>query len=550
MGRPGIYRLAWFIAVLLSSAPLVAAEPLADLIKAAKTGGETQRIRAIQQLAETGSKAAETVPVLTQLLTDDSPAIRARAAHAMGAIGAAAKPAAEALATMLKDPDDMARRQAVQALIAIRPGRETMLPLFVRLMEDPDHGVRVRVMHAIADGGPAVVPGMIQALENEKTAYYACLILRDIGPDARDAAPALAKTLRDHRPEVRREAALALGAIGSAASSAEPQLAAALDDELTRDAATFALGQIGSVQPSTEKKIASNAQSEHKVLSTVSMWALVRFHPEDRQLAKNAAEKLIHRLKDDNAFVRLAAARALSSLQLDSQITMPIFEQVLADSDEATVHHALDALAALGKAAVPRLIAALEHERLQGQVAYILGQIGPDAAAATDALAGLAADSNARVANESVLALAKIGPSAKGAALRLLTALKEPECSNSHAIVYALGKIGASDEATRSAITARLDGDDRALAVLSAWALTELEPPATATSGRLLPVLVRGLEDPLPQTRQVAAEALAKLGPLANEAVSALEAASKDDDEAVRQASLHALRTIRDQNRD
>jgi HEAT repeat protein len=391
---------------------------------------------------------------------------------------------------------------------------------------------------------------MINALENEKTAYYACLILRDIGPDAREATPALANLLRHARPEIRREAALALGAIGAAASTAEPQLAAALDNELTRDAATFALGQIGKVADSTETKIRTNAQSENKVLSTVSLWALVRFHPQDQQLTQKAAEQLINRLKDENAFVRLAAARALSSLQLDPQITLPIFERVLADSDEATTHHALDALASLGKSAVPRLTAALEHQRLRPQVAYILGQIGPDAAEATDSLAELAGDANARVSNETVFALAKIGPSAKAAVPKLLAALQKPECNNSHAIVYALGKIGAKDQATRSAIASRLQDEDRALAVLSAWALTELESPTPATNERLSPVLVRGLEDPLPQTRRVAAEALANLGPLAKDALPALETASKDSDEPVRQAALEALRSIREQKRD
>jgi HEAT repeat protein len=543
--RRNLHHITLIVAALVVAGPLTAAEPPAPLVKAAKTGSEAQRIAAIQELAAAGPKSAEAVPLLIELLTDSSPAIRARAAHALGEIGAAAKPAAEALAEMLKDADAVARRQAVRALIAIRPGREVMIPLFVRLMEDPDPGVRVRVMNGIADGGAAVVPGLIKALENEKTAYYACLILRDIGPEARDAAPALAKTLSDARPEVRREAALALGAIGAAASSAEPQLAAALGDELTREAATFALAQIGKVSPSTEKQIQASAQSENKVLSTVSLWALVRFHPQDRELATKAAEQFIARLKDEDAFVRLTAARALSSLQLDSQITLPIFEQVLADSDETTVLHALDALASLGKAAVPRLTAALEHERLRAPIAYILGQIGPDAAHATDALASLADDPNARVASESVLALAKIGPQAKAAVPKLLAALDQPECSNSQAIVYALGKIGAGDDATRSAIAARLQGEDRALAVLSAWALTKLQPQTPATSGRLVPVLVRGLEDPLPQTQTVAAEALANLGPLAKGAVPALEIAGSSDDESVRRASLEALRAIR-----
>ena len=60
---------------------------------------------------------------------------------------------------------------------------------------------------------------------------------------------------------------------------------------------------------------------------------------------------------------------------------IPILEKALAAADESTVRHALDAWAALGAPAVPRLIEALKHEKSRAQVAYTLGQIGPAARA-------------------------------------------------------------------------------------------------------------------------------------------------------------------------
>ena len=73
----------------------------------------------------------------------------------------------------------------------IHPGPKVTVPLCVKLLEDSDPGVRMRVLNAIADAGPKAVPGLIYALNNEKAAYWACLVLREIGPAAKDAVPAL-----------------------------------------------------------------------------------------------------------------------------------------------------------------------------------------------------------------------------------------------------------------------------------------------------------------------------------------------------------------------
>jgi HEAT repeat protein len=254
---------------------------------------------------------------------------------------------------------------------------------------------------------------------------------------------------------------------------------------------------------------------------------------------------LIARLKDKDAFVRVAAARALASLPPAPEITAPIWEKALQDADETTVTHALDALASLGAQAVPRLVDALRHEKTRGQIAYILGQIGPDAAAATPALAALLAVKNERVAHEAALALAKIGPGAKAAVPLLVKVLAEADAANGPAVAYALGKIGPAAAEAQPVLSDLLKSPNRHLALASAWAVVQICPGSAAAAGQALPVLIAGLTSDLAIARQGAAEALGQLGPLAKEAVSALERAANDKDKAVRAAAGKALGLIR-----
>jgi HEAT repeat protein len=224
---------------------------------------------------------------------------------------------------------------------------------------------------------------------------------------------------------------------------------------------------------------------------------------------------------------------------------LPIWEEALAKADEMTVRNALDALASLGPAAVPRLIESLKHEAPRIHVVYILGQIGPDAAPATEALAKLIVDEDELVAEEAVLALAKIGPGAKAAVPALVEALQSGSHANPHAVAYALGKIGPSAAEAEPVLTKSLKSDDPLMAVASAWALAHVAKPTAELAAQVVPPLTAGLASPVAVARQGAAEALGKLGPEANGAVEALEEASKDEDAAVREAATVALKSIR-----
>ena len=503
------------------------------------------RLRAIDELGARGTKSAEAVAPLVEMLKDDCPRVRAHAAHALGEIGTPARSAVPALAKLVKDSDQTVRRQAVKAIVRIHAGPKIVVPLAIELLKDSDPAVRMNVLEAISEVGPKAVPALVEALKDDSAAYWACLVLRELGPAAKDAIPALIEKLEDPRPEIRREVVLTLAAMGDAAIPAVGHICAALNDQHTRTAATYALGRIGQIPADCEAAVRANVKSDDKLLSTTSLWALARIHPEDKQLRRKATERLIARLKEPDPFVRVAAARALAELPPAPEITAPIWEKALRDADETTMHYALDALSQLGAQGVPRLIDALRFEKLRIYVVPVLGRIGPDAAPATQALTTLIADKDDRVSHEAVLALANIGPGAKGAVPSLVEALRQVDDWDGPTIAYALGKIGPDAAEAVPVLSDSLKSPKPNLALASAWALVQIGPVSAELAAKTVPVLTAGLTSDLPVARRGAAEALGRLGPLAKKTVPALEKAMGDEDESIRQAAAAAVQSIR-----
>jgi HEAT repeat protein len=529
---------------LLSSALVAAERSVSELTSALKSADQQARLQAIDELAAHGASASAAITPLADALRDKSPEVRSHAARALGQIGAASKAVVPALVELLKDEGAVVRRQAIAAVIAIRPGPQVTVPLCVKLLEESDPAIKVRILSAITDVGAAAVPGLVEALKNEKAAFWACVVLRDIGPSAKDAVPALISKLKDSSPGLRREVILTLAAMEGAAAPAIPQITAALDDEHAAVAATYALTRIGRLTTQAEAKIRSNAKSDDKMLSTVSTWALAHSHPEDKALHARSVEQLIERLKDDDPFVRVAAARGLAALPPAPEITGPIWEKALKNADEKTLNYTVDALARQGATIVPRLIVALGNEKFRPYALQVLRQIGPAAAPATKALTGLINDKNEEDARSAMLVLAAIGPTAKEAVPALSAALKQKDRADRPAVIFALGSIGRGAIEAKPALMELLSSSEQDLTQLSAWALSRIDPSA-ATAAKTVPVLISGLNSPLVVVRRGAADALGGFGPAARSAVQPLERAAKDSDQNVRDAAAKALASIR-----
>lgn len=530
---------------LLGGAPLSAAEiSVSDLIAALGKGQESSRIEAIDTLGAMGEKAADAVAALEGLLNDKSPAVRAHAAESLGEIGSPAKSAVPALLELVADPDKTVRREAIDAVRAIRPGPEVVLPLLVEQLEAADPAIRMSVLSAFAEHGKAAVPNLITALGSKEAAYWACLVLAEIGPDAAAAVPALIETLQDDRPDVRREAILALAEMGEAAAPAVPALANALDCEINAVPATYALGRIGKISGEVEAKIEKNAQGSDKILGAASLWALAKMHPDDEQLVRKTVRRLADLLKDENERHRKAAAEALVDLDPDPKIARPLLKKAMDGASPQALDAVMDVMAGLGEKVVPRLIEALGAKEVRRRAAAILARIGPPAKAAVPALVDALGDESSETRNEVLFALGAIGPGAEAAVPAIAKALHDPDMNVRYAACYALSQIGPAAMPAKSDLVANLGSADQFLAMASACALARVHPECPETAPKSVPALVKGLAEPDAMSRLHAAEALRCLGPLAKDAVPALQKAAKDASDDVRDAASQALKAI------
>ncbi len=533
------------LSLLLCGAALSAAETsVSDLIAALGSDQESTRIKAIDTLGLMGDEAADAVQALTGLLKDKSAALRGHAAQSLGEIGAPAKSAVPALMSLLHDPEDAVRREAVEAVRRIRPGPEVALPLFIKQMEIASPGARMSVLSALAEEGKAAVPDLINALKNEDAAYWACLVLGEIGPDAGAAVPALVETLKDKRPGVRREAILALAAIGEASAPAVPALAESLDCEINCVPATYALGSIGEVPGDVEARIKKNARSSDKILSTVSIWALAKMHPDDEDLVRKTVRCLAGFLKAEDVHHRRAAAEALVDLDPDPKIARPILKKAMDDASPEVLDAVMDVMAGLGEKVVPRLIEALNVKEARMRAAAIIARIGPPAKAAVPALVDALGDESSETRNEVLFALGAIGPEAKGAVPAITKALRDPDMNVRYAACYALCEIGPAAMPAKSELVGNLGGADQFLAMASACALARVHPECSETAAKSVPVLIESMGEPDVMTRLYAAQALGCLGALAKDAVPVLKKALEDPNETVRAAASEALKAI------
>ena len=525
------------------------ADDMAEMIKSLDSGDLKQMELALEAIADMGSDAAEAVPALQKLLPHENALIQAHAAHALGRIGKPALPAIEALAKMITDEDDEVRIAALDALAAIEPGPETAVPLMISALTSEDTNIVLRALNSLADRGEAIVPAMILALGDERTEYWALLVVQEIGPAAAAAVPAVEKLLGNKaEPELRMEAAMTLGKIGEASASAMPTLISLLEDpeKGVRHAVVFALGSIGPAAKPAVPKLRGNLDSDDVFERTASAWALARIYPDNPLVKERAAIFLVEMLKDDEREVRQVAARSLLDLKPGPKIMVPAFAELMQHSDEGVVNDALDAIASLGADAVPGLIRALAYPKIRMRVADILQRIGEDAAPAVpELIKAFEAEERTEVRREILFAIAHIGPAAVDAVAIGVKGTDDEDEGTRYAAFFALGKIGPPAMAAKAALKEHLENKDWYYSAAAAWALARIDEDDPDVVAKAIPLFLKGLESKEPFVRHEACCSLAKMGPLAAEALPALEKAALDKDKSVSEAATAAIKAIK-----
>jgi HEAT repeat protein len=340
--------------------------------------------------------------------------------------------------------------------LGVRAERD--LPLLIELL-DPDHHwfARALAVWEIGKLGPsagAAVPYLARLAAERETIidprWASLWALERLGPASAPAVPTLLDLLRsDHEPDMRSEAAFALGALGVVQGVVHALLDALRDgDSLVREEAAAALGRIGVQAASTADELVRLAMDDEvRPVREAAVRALRRMNEDEHAARAEAASMsavsppatlsaLLERLASDDARTRAETSWPIGKLGADAAPGLPaIVRQLRGDHDPDARWGAAWCVGRIGPAAtpaVPEVVAAVRQDGdpdVRAQAAQALGRIGSAGDGVIEVLLGALADEGASLLREeAAVALGRIGPDASIAvpALRARLADRHP----------------------------------------------------------------------------------------------------------------------------
>lgn len=374
-------------------------EPAVDpLIKALKDDNPQVRSLAAQILGMIGDKKATNS--LIEALRDSVPEVRMNAAFSLGELQATE--AVEPLIELLEDENGEVVRYTVIALGMLKDPRATE-PLCEVLKRDDastsydgdsdmrytgNSNIRSEAVFALGEtGDPRAVDTLLDLLADKEVGSSAASSLGRIkgeyvfekliklldskNPTTRtnavavyeniqdpNAVPILVRMLNDQVPEVRREAAYALGHFNESEeiTQTEQPLINSLEDSNVKVQAAAA-GSLGRIE--SKKAIpllAELIQSKDSTLCETAIYSLARYKDPE------AADALIAALGNENWHIRMEIVYSLMEVG-DTRAVDPLIP-LLGDENSGVRKSAATALGSLGdRKAVEPIIKALETER-------------------------------------------------------------------------------------------------------------------------------------------------------------------------------------------
>lgn len=386
--------------------------------------------------------------------------------------------------------------------------------------------------------------------------------LAGLGPDAKDALPALLKLIqaplagvqrdktdtKDLRPDVRKRL-----------EESEEKYRKETEEHL-RGQAVEAVAKIGpSTKPAIEMLAKVLLETTDGAIRRAAIEGLAKADPAHGAALAPAVPALLKEIRGatslkDEALAALTAAGPAAKAAASELVT-------LLGSSREDREAALRALAAIGPAAEPELVKALKHEKdaVRQATAEALGEGGVKTGVPALAEA-LKTDRSERVRMAAIGALFKLKPDPKECLSAVLDALKDPGFPViRHTAVKLLAAWGpdAAEAALPLAEFARglkvQDQEERERCCKAIAGMGTAAAPACATILKILedqpgrarrvieetlfaigegavPALTEGLRSPQPHVRASSADILGRIGPASRGAVPALIEAMKDAD--------------------
>jgi HEAT repeat protein len=393
------------------------------------------------------------VPALLRILDGQDWAMRVCAAGALGRIGPAAGDAVPSLVRAIERVDrkldaDPLVTQAIGALGRIGPKANAARLALSELLTTDNGCYYFDAVLALRRIGAPPVRKLVEDFLREADPGIADALAR-LGPEARDAIPALRAALTDRRLQVRLSAAATLAHIDPTAIDSIPVLIEGLknwnDRDLDVDAVPWALARLG---PGAKAALpAMIGIVKQRSGASDLLVALVEVDPGGGE----CVPALIAALKSDDREFASAAAHCLGVLGPRAKDAVPALATALTrdfpvrgiDSEYEPQASAAKALRRIGpeaKPAIPSLIRALAYREQSEDfgpddsaavaAAQALGSFGGDARAAVPALVAAVRtrekdDQNWFIRKAAALALGEIRPDGKAAISVLRDVMKE-----------------------------------------------------------------------------------------------------------------------------
>jgi HEAT repeat protein len=294
-----------------------------------------------------------------ELLRTGNDQEREQAAHVLGDFYGLKLPAiVQALTEALSDKNYIVRRNAAESLGKLGPAAQSSGPALIDLLKDPDARVRWRVAHVLPkvepEPGPAVA-GLLPLAQGDK----------DI--------------------PTQTAALFSLGKFGAAAEPAIPVLVESLKISPSKegDPAGAARTSLQAIGTGSVPFLASACQHDHVRVRAGAAQTLAGMG----KLAEPALLSLKNLLEDQDDTVRVQAAAALWKIQGQVQEPVAVLSTILRKSGTEA----------------------------KGESLVVLGNMGPQAAGAVDALKESLKEKNDALRRIAVQTLGKIGAPARSA---------------------------------------------------------------------------------------------------------------------------------------
>ena len=452
---------------------------------AADLAADSQDVRreAGSVLWRLGPLAADVVPELTKALASADEIVRANAAGCLANAGAAARPALPAVTKALDDADENVRNWATKAVVAIDP---------VAAFASEKTPVRLAAIQAYAD------PSLKGWTKPE---IVTCVV----------------KAIEDPAEDNRGWAVHALDTYAAFAGDARP----------VEWIAVFKKVLAASRTPGARANAA---------------YGLGRYKGRGAEVVP----VLIEAMKNREPEAQTGALIALGWLSDESRAAIPVVLPALRADDADVRRTAAYVLAAIAPAGDAAVIAALigsthdESQSVRSSAISSLAVVGKGSREAATEIARCLGDAAAELNTRATAArrLADVG--VPDVAIPALTSAfeKDPEATPTVAVALCMLDSPHAAKALDWLVSKLGDTNPR-------WSVLPLLGQLGARAAPAVPAIVRVLEEPDVFRRQLAASALADIGPAAKDALPALEKAAQGADANVAAVAKNAIERIR-----